>query len=378
MVDRQDITPIRPAGSEPEPVEPGPPPAATLRRRALLAAGAASVVAALALAVLAPVFMRLSMSWVAEPAAAASLPVQEAQAAADDRDLLARQRAFLAAERVRLHQLADQAVATATTIQFGAMRLRAPAYASWAYGWVQSYVTSYQIIGRGFAGGFQHLTSGQPGSTIDAVTAEATGVVREHFRDLVVQPEKTQKALDTEWTRVAEFLDQEFVRIERRQEEALLVLRSQSSPAAEAPRPSGVPAQNRSNLTAETPDIDTVLVRSARPMAARAGILILRLTEVGSVAAIVGSLGISFGPLTGIAVGVVGLGLVWGIDYLINSIDAALHRDELESHALAFVDALEAETRQRLGTAFRTEIDARFSAIEAAMSERFLDLRRGG
>ncbi len=375
MQDSQDIAAERPAGSDPERGSPPPP---TRRRTAILAGGVAFAVVFLAALVLSPVFTPTSMSWVAEPAAAASPPVQEAQAAADDRDLLARQRAFLAAERERMHQLAGEAVSTATAIEFGAMRMRAPGYASWAYGWVQSYVTSYQIIGRGFAGGFQHLTSGQPGSTIDAMTAEVSGVVREHFREQVVQPGRTQKALDAEWSRVAELLDQEFARVARRQDEALAALRVPSPPAAGLPRSSSVPTQDRGSLAAETPDIDTILVRSARPMAARAGILVLRLTEVGSVAAIVGSLGISFGPLTGLAVGVIGIGLVWGIDYVINSIDAALHRDALESHALAFVDALEAETRQRLTTAFRAEIDTRFAALEAAMSERFLDLRRGG
>lgn len=376
MLHSQDITPEPAAGSPPERAAPSP--IARPRRTALLAGGIALAAVAVVAAALSAISMRPSLSWVAEPAAAASPPVQEAEVAAGDRDLLARQRAALAAERERLYQLSDEAVSTATTIEFGAMRLRAPVYASWAYGWVQSYVTSYQIIGRGFAGGFDHLYNGKPGSTLDAMTAEATGVVREHFRALVVQPEKTQKVLDTEWSRVAELLDQEFLRIERRQEEALVSLRRQASPAAaEALKPSSLPPQARGSLTAETPDIDTVLMRSARPMAARAGILVLRLTEVGSVAAIVGSLGISFGPLTGLAVGVVGIGVVWGVDYIINSIDAALHRDQLESHAVAFVDVLEAETRQRVAAAFRVEIDAHLSTIEASMTERFLDLGRG-
>ncbi len=372
MSDSLDTSPERPV----KPEKTWPRLAATPRRRAFLAGCAAFGVAAVAVVALLPVASRLSTDWMIEPAAAASPPVQVAQATDDTRDLLARQRAVLAAERERMHRLADEAVSTATRIEFGAMRLRAPGYASWAYGWVQSYVTSYQIIGRGFAGAYRHLTSGGSGSTLDAMTAEATGVVREHFRDLVVQPERTQKALDAEWSRVAALLDQEFARIDRQQTEFLVALKGSPLPA-EASRASRVP-DIAGNLAADAPDIDTILMRSARPMAARAGMLILRLTEVGSVAALVGSLGISFGPLTGLAVGVVGLGLVWGIDYVINSIDAALHRDELESHAVAFVDALEAETQHRLGEAFRAEIDTLFSAIDASMSQRILDLRRGG
>lgn len=350
--------------------------AVTPRRRAFLAGCAVIGLAAAAVMALLPVVSHLSSDWMIEPAAAASPLVQEAQAADDTSGPLARQRAVLAAERERMHRLADEAVSTATRIEFGAMRLRAPGYASWAYGWVQSYVTSYQIIGRGFAGAYRHLTTGGSGSTLDAITAEATGVVREHFRDLVVQPERTQRSLDAEWSRVAALLDDEFARIDRQQTEFLVALMGRPLPA-EASRPSRVP-DIAGSLAADAPDIDTILVRSARPMAARAGILILRLTEVGSVAALVGSLGISFGPLTGLAVGVIGLGLVWGIDYIINGIDAALHRDELESHAVAFVDALEAETRHRLGEAFRAEIDVHFSAIDASMSQRILDLRRGG
>ena len=371
MSDSLDIPPERPA----EPERPRLRLAAMPRRSAFLA-GCAAIAIAVVVAGLLPVVSHLSTDWMIEPAAAASPPVQEAQVTDDAKDLLARQRAILAAERERLHRLADEAVSTATRIEFGAMRLRAPGYASWAYGWVQSYVTSYQIIGRGFAGAYRHLVSGGAGSTLDAMTAEATGVVREHFRDLVVQPDRTQKALDAEWSRVATLLDQEFAQIDRQQIAFLVGLKGPPLPV-ETLRPSRVPDIG-GTLAADAPDIDTILMRSARPMAARAGILAIRLTEVGSVAALVGSLGISFGPLTGLAVGVVGLSLAWGIDYIINSVDAALHRDELESHAVAFVDALEAETRQRLVEAFRAEIDLHFSVIDASLSQRILDLRRGG
>lgn len=281
-------------------------------------------------------------------------------------ELLARQRAALAADRERLHRMTAQAVDTAVTVEFGAMRLRAPAYAAWSYGWVQSYVTSYHIVGRGLAGAIDHLMAGREGSLWSAVTAEAASVVREQFRDMVVQPETTQRALDDEWSRIAAMVDHEFAGIERRQESALAALGIRLEGVADRrPRP----AHSTDGLSTETPDIDTALLRSARPMAARAGILVLRLTEIGSVAAIVGSLGISLGPFSGVVVGLVGgIGVVWGLDYVINAIDAALHRDELEAHAIAVVDSLESEARQGLLAGFREEIDARISALDAALT----------
>ncbi|MBM3535680.1 MAG: hypothetical protein FJX60_21925 [Alphaproteobacteria bacterium] len=373
MVEQQDTK--AEAVSPPMPVGPAPvaaPPQASWspRRRALLAGAATLAVAGSVVALLSPMLVQLSARWeIVAPPAVSPVAAQTPPAAASDNASRERLRAQIATDRARLHQFADQAVATAVAIEFGAMRLRAPAYADWAYGWVQSYVTSYQIIGRALTGALDHWVFGGPGSIMDAATNEASNVVREHFQRLVVQPELTQKALDIEWSRVTDLLNREFDAVEARQSAALVALTGRwSVTEAQSLRPiSEVDA-----LSIETPDINAVLVRSARPMAARAGIIALRLTEIGSVAAIVGSLGISFGPLTGIVVGVGGgLVIAWGIDYVINLIDAELHRDELVAHMTTFVDALESETHLRLATLFRDQINKRFLAIEATLNRAF-------
>jgi hypothetical protein len=317
----------------------------------------------------------------ADPASSASAPALATPAlpapslSTADRDLLRRQKLALTEERGKLRGLADLAVETTTRIEFGHMRLRVPTYADWAYGWTSSYVASYQIIYRAFQGAWAHLMSDQPGSVLVAMTNEAADVVRARFREIVVRPDRTQVTIDREWRQTRELIDSELQRVQKAQ---ALVLRDLPpagalGPAARVlpPRESGLGAV----LEAETPDIDAVLLRSTRPMATRVGILALRLTEVGSVAALVGSLGFSLGPVSGVAVGiVVGVGIAWGIDYLINRLDAALHRAEFEQQGLELVAALENDTRSLMLADLVERIEQGIARLEDELAARSLDL----
>lgn len=367
---------------DPQPLLPAGPGMAGLpgrvRRRVLWAAVSGAVVAC-AVAVL-----LLLQGWAGTPMPA--FPAEASAAdrpdpgpapvlSAADRNLLRLQKIVLAEERSKLRLLAEGAVDATTRIEFGHMRLRVTAYADWAYGWTSSYVASYQIVYRAFQGAWAHFMSDQPGSILTAMANEAAGVVRARFRDIVVRPERTQLTLDREWRQARDLIDSELQRVGQAQAAVLRDL-----PAADATGPAARVVPSREGglgvvLEAETPDIDAVLVRSTRPMATRVGILVLRLTEVGSVAALVGSLGVSLGPISGVAVGiVVGVGIAWGIDYLINRLDAALHRAEFEQHGLALVTALENDAKALiLGDLFE-RIEQGLAVLESELAARSLDL----
>jgi len=294
---------------------------------------------------------------------------------AAEKDLLRLRQAALVKEGERLRLLAETAVDTTTRIEFGHMRLRVSAYADWAYGWTSSYVASYQIVYRAIQGAWRHITSDQPGSVLTAMTNEAAEVVRARFREIVVRPERTQVTLEREWRQTRDLIDSELSRVGQAQAAALRDLPplAAAAPAVRVvpPRESGLGAV----LEAETPDIDSVLLRSTRPMATRVGILVLRLTEIGSVAALVGSLGLSLGPISGVAVGiVVGVGIAWGIDYLINRLDAALHRAEFEQHGLTLVAALENDTKALMLRDLTERIDQGLALLERELAPRSLDL----
>jgi len=370
--------------------EPGPlPPAgsgasvpATRSRRRVLLAAASGMAAAVFIGALVMLHGLAGMGLTVFPADASAAdranPTPSSSApplSAAHQEFLRLQRLALAEERGKLRGLAELAVETTTRIEFGHMRLRVSAYADWAYGWTSSYVASYQIIYRAFQGAWAHVMSDRPGGILAAMTNEAADVVRAQFREIVVRPERTQVTLDREWRQARDLVDSELQRVRQAQDVALrdLPARSAAGPAARAapPRESGLGAV----LEAETPDIDAVLLRSTRPMATRVGILVLRLTEVGSVAALVGSLGVSLGPLSGVAVGiVVGVGVAWGLDYLINRLDAALHRTEFEQHGLTLVAALENDTRSLMLADLAERIEQGLSHLESELAARTLDL----
>ncbi len=210
-------------------------------------------------------------------------------------------------------------------LRFGDARMRVPAFGAWAYDWTQSYVTSYRIIGRAVAQ--LGSSAGQGGALppAEALAHDLALPVRQAFGQIITQPSLTDGGFEADMAHLAETL------------------------AAEAGEPALAAALhlalrlNPAERLSEAAGTETIFMRSMRPLAARLGALVLRVSEAGSVVAMGSYFGYALVGTPGVVAGAVGgMGLAWGVDWMINRLDANLNRPAFEAQALTAIDVAEA------------------------------------
>ncbi len=206
----------------------------------------------------------------------------------------AREAAALAAEAEALAAMATRLLTDAAVMRLGAAREGVPRFGDWAYGWVQSYVTSYRILARAASGLAQSVVDPQDGDLVARLAEEMAEPLRAEFRTRVLAPVLATGGYGDDLAHIGAAIDAAW--------DAAL----RASAARLARLPAGT-------------DGSAAFLRSVRPLAARLGAVLVRISEVGSVVA------------AGIAGGV---GVAWGVDWLFNRVDAALNRSSFEAQAL--------------------------------------------
>lgn len=242
-------------------------------------------------------------------------------------------------------RLADSALAPT----FRAMDQRISAYADWVYGWLPSLLTAWELAVTGAAEAQRKIAAGQvPDAT--SLHHRLAAVVQERFDATVVFPERTDAAVGQAWQRAmarVAALDVALAADRRaRIERAASLDGSDPAPALQrfgAPLLTaaviavGPPAELSAHALSNVEDgaggtAQSVLVRSLRPLATRATSVTTRLLLAPVAGGLVAS------PIAGTN-GLVAAGMtlltvsagIWGLDYVVNRVDAALTRPAFEA-----------------------------------------------
>lgn len=261
----------------------------------------------------------------------------------------AREAAALAAEAEALAAMATRLLTDAAVMRLGAAREGVPRFGDWAYGWVQSYVTSYRILARAASGLAQSVVDPQDGDLVARLAEEMAEPLRAEFRTRVLAPVLATGGYGDDLAHIGAAIDAAWD----------AALRASAARLARLPAaPPGAAATHALNHAAAARPIAPVLVadattdpmaliaeegtdgsaaflRSVRPLAARLGAVLVRISEVGSVVAAGGAFGFAMAGASGTMVGIAGgVGVAWGVDWLFNRVDAALNRSSFEAQAL--------------------------------------------
>ena len=311
----------------------------------------------------------------AEPASRVNVPWQAADGALWHVGLTrASVDAFLAQRETRLLAEQDALVAEVTraidaelAVLFGGLLSRLPAYADWVYGWIDSYIAAYRVLG-GFAREQLETRGADPAGTLNA---KMQAVAKERFEALVLAPVLQEEALDAASRRLHGLLDhtwrQSLARDEAAWEAFLTGEPSRSArPAPAASSPAPPHACDAASLAAvdesgrrffpgpdriTTPEqSDLLALRFGRPFAARGAILAVRLgMGFGGAAFPAGPLALIGQVNPGVVTAVIATtAVLWCGDYLINYIDGALNRATFEAELVDRLSRTQASERAYL------------------------------
>jgi hypothetical protein len=363
------------------------------RRRTLLAAGTLAVLAVLCLAL----FMKWPPAGTARldggPLRAATAPAMQPAVAgpaatvaviwrAGDGSLhrvpvnrsaltsfIAGRNAALEAERERLVALGAAMASTAGSLTFAEVKQHVPRYVDWAYGWLSSYVMSYQVLYETVRTVYGDARDGWPMPISEAIGQGLGNFARRRFHEIVVQPVLDDRtllreseqiaALESEWKHVVDANFDAWQSFLTTRSGKWETLPQDAVPRADAPDTMLLdlaPARMTPLLTDRTAldmrapitqlddirdDRYRVLIRATRPFVARLAVLVLHVT-VATPVAIGAAIGFGLGGFPGAAIGYgIVLTGVWGADFAINRVDRALHRGQFEAEVLDAVGAVE-------------------------------------
>lgn len=297
-----------------------------------------------------------------------------------DPDSLARIDGALAEQAARLRGMAERLMADAAAARLAGAREQVPAFGAWAYDWVQSYITSYRVLGRLARGLAESVQRGEgTGALSERIMDEISSPMREEFRRRVLAPDLAEGLL-ADLVHTATLVDSGWQ----------AGLRLAAAELAALPRANGGPADARVDLPAAarslavelealaprntlavvtdgTSSTTSIFMRSMRPMAARLGAVVVRASEAGSLIATAGAFGYVVGGVPGVVIGATsGAGVSWAIDWGLNRFDAALNRAEFERQALVALEAAERRIAERTGSIAGQALDDRRAVLRPA------------
>ena len=297
-----------------------------------------------------------------------------------ERPRLGRIEATLAEEAEALRGMATRLMEDAAAARLAGSREQVPVFGAWAYDWVQSYITSYRILGRLLQGVAASVQEADDGTALaERVLTEMAQPVREEFRRRVLSAD-LPAALAADLDHVATVVDAAWqAALHRAAAELSAAPLAASATAASrldlaaAGQPLGptlaalAPQDALAVVAAEPADTATIFARSMRPMAARVGAAVVRASGAGSIIGAAGAFGYALGGSPGVALGAAGgVGLSWAIDWGLNRVDAALNRADFEAQALAAIDAAERRIVQRAADAAAIALTERQRALRPA------------
>lgn len=228
------------------------------------------------------------------------------------------------------------------TLRFADARARVPEFGAWAYGWAQSYANTWRIIGHAAARTLDTVARDSALPPFPSLSQAMARPVEHAFLTRVIRPAFADGAFAADMAHLAQSMGTALP----------------AAPGLAARLHATLPAEPLGML-AEGADITTVQLRAARPMAMRAGGMVLQVIEAGSLIGGAGYLGWSMAGGPGVVLASAGgIGAFWAVDWAVNRIDTAMHRPEFEAHARRAIDAAQTATRA-----------AGQRAIDAALAE---------
>lgn len=290
----------------------------------------------------------------------------------------AAERAALEATAAELGGFATRLLADAAPVRLAPAREAVPAFGDWAYGWVQSYVTSYRILARAVGGLAQSVTESE-GPLGARIAEEMAAPMRAEFRSRVLDPALGDGGIAADLAHVGAAVDAAWAAALAASAARLAALPHAPADArpthrlnfVAAARPlapeiaASVPTDPLALIAEEGTEAGTVFVRSMRPLAARLAAVLVRATEAGSFVAAGGAFGFAMAGLPGGAVGIAGgVGTSWAIDWLINRLDASLNRAAFEAQALGAIARAERRLADGPAAAAAAALAARIEAFE--------------
>lgn len=263
-------------------------------------------------------------------------------------EFLANRSVALAEEERQLSAGAGDQMRAEGGVVLNRILARVPAYADWVYGWVDSYVAAFRVIGRGVHA-WSQSSPGSPQAELMAALSQAMSEIGSaEFERRVLLPAQPAANLETADRRAQSTLASEWQRVLARDRMRWLTLLSAHASAArraEWPTTRSATACTAKLVAGDVRAFDSgdvaakaaaaqqdlFALRVTRPFATRLGAIAARLVVGGLSATGVSVAGIG-GATTagGVALSFVATsGVVWSIDYGLNWLDAELHRDML-------------------------------------------------
>ncbi|NGM20768.1 hypothetical protein G3576_12155 [Roseomonas stagni] len=282
----------------------------------------------------------------------------------------------LATEAEAIRGMGARLLADAAAMRLAPAREHVPRFGDWAYGWVQSYVTSYRVLARGAVGLADALAGRGEIPDAAAIAEEMAAPIRLEFRNRVLAPALENGGFAADLSHVGAVVDAEWAAVLARAIRALRALPPAPGPAsilidlpavAQPLAPAllaATPDDPMAVIAEEGSDSSMVFMRSLRPMAARLGAVVVRVSEAGSLVATGGAFGYALAGLPGTVVGLAGgIGASWGIDWLFNKLDATLNRAAFEAQALDAIGNAERRLAAEADKAVAAALQARLDAL---------------
>jgi hypothetical protein len=237
---------------------------------------------------------------------------------------------------------------------FGRIRDRIPAFGEWTFSWSVSYERDRQLFWSAARSGLTHAGEGEVWSLWPAIERDVREQIASTFRSRVLHAEVSDRELVAAWEAARLRGRQVLAEHGRERERPALPL--------EAAGPDPLPHTGEI-MELLGPQVDAVLIRTARPMIARLAGWLVRISagvttgRIARATADVTDLGLwGYGP--GILIGLgVAVTTSWTIDYLISSTDDWLNRSNYESELAEVLEQAETIMTAIWSNRLRFEID---------------------
>ena len=324
------------------------------------------------------------LALLALPAAAGPLAVVAPDGSCAVRDVaparLAAIETSLIEEATRLRDTAHRVMADAAAMRLAPARERVPAFGDWAYGWAQSYITAYRVLGLAVRSAAESVAETGQVPLVDRIAAGMATPVREAFRTRVLEPTIPPDALNADLLHTGAVVEASWHVALGEAAAELATMPVVTAPAERGAAPrldfaaaaaavtptlaELAPSDPLALIVEEGADTGMVFLRSMRPMASRLGAVAVRLSEAGSVVAAGSTFGYAIGGMPGVALGAAGgIGLSWGIDWAFNRVDAAFNRPTFEAQALEAISRAEQRLAEHGAAAIQQVLAQRRAAL---------------
>ncbi|MEI6412960.1 MAG: hypothetical protein WCP34_01710 [Pseudomonadota bacterium] len=243
---------------------------------------------------------------------------------------------------------------------FRALHNRVPEFCEWAFQWR----TSYRLLRTGVFALVTWSFSDAPSSGFLMAPMTAwRDKIAEQFIALVITPAGGEELLTLTYRRWRREFNQMVTSVVIETRQNLALLEGRPPPAAPSPLPFDELSQMEDFLTAREASIAPIEVRIVRPLVAR---LVLRPPIAVAVASVSESLGASgnlsiFTNPTGWAVTLVSF---FGVDYLLNRLDATLRQETLATQINQGLDRVREGVRERWLKVAREDVQRYLAEIE--------------